>query len=297
MSFALVLFPDFALILLGTFLYRTARFGDSFWSGLEQLVYFVLFPALLFLSTASAKFELMTTGLFMVAGASVTVLGFLLGNVARLVYRGEPSSFASGVQTAFRFNSYLALAIAGQVGSEPGIALMALLLGTNVPISNALAVYGLARHGGVGLGRAMLRNPLILATLSGLVWNGLGLTLPEFVAATLARLGAASIALGLIAVGAGLRLSGNDAPRSLIAWWLAVKLLALPACAYLAARLLALDDLQRQTLILFAALPTASSAYILATRMGGNGPLVAFLISAGTLVSAFTLPAWLLLAR
>ena len=44
--------------------------------------------------------------------------------------------------------------------------------------------------------------------------------------------------------------------------------------------------------VLFAALPTASSAYILATRMGGDGRIVAWLISATTLGSMLTLPLW-----
>jgi predicted permease len=58
---------------------------------------------------------------------------------------------------------------------------------------------------------------------------------------------------------------------------------------------MALPPLQLQIAVMFCALPTASSAYVLATRMGGNGTLVAFLISAGTLLSIATLPLWLLL--
>jgi malonate transporter len=48
---------------------------------------------------------------------------------------------------------------------------------------------------------------------------------------------------------------------------------------------------------MFCALPTASSAYVLAARMGSNAPLVAFLISAGALLSIVTLPIWLMLAH
>ena len=48
-------------------------------------------------------------------------------------------------------------------------------------------------------------------------------------------------------------------------------------------------------LLLFAALPTASAAYVLAMRMGGDGRMVAVLISLGTLFSALTIPGWLLL--
>ncbi len=143
----------------------------------------------------------------------------------------------------------------------------------------------------------MLRNPLIIATVGGLGLNLLGIHLPEFVMATVQRLGTASIALGLIAVGAGLRLTGTVVERPTLAWWLAVKLIAAPAVAWLIATRCALPPLQREIAILFAALPTASSAYILAVRMGGNGAIVAFLISAGTVISAVTLPVWIGIAR
>ncbi|WP_333904645.1 AEC family transporter, partial [Achromobacter insolitus] len=76
---------------------------------------------------------------------------------------------------------------------------------------------------------------------------------------------------------------------------LAVKLAALPAVALLVARLLALPPLESRMLLLFAALPTASAAYVLAMRMGGDGRMVAVLISLGTLFSALTIPLWLML--
>jgi predicted permease len=39
-------------------------------------------------------------------------------------------------------------------------------------------------------------------------------------------------------------------------------------------------------------MPTASSAYILAMRMGGDGRSVAWLISASTLLAMLSLPLW-----
>ena len=71
----------------------------------------------------------------------------------------------------------------------------------------------------------------------------------------------------------------------------------LSAIGYALGRWLALPSLQLQIVVMFCALPTASSAYVLAARMGGNGPFVAFLISAGTLLSLATLPLWLSLVR
>ncbi len=75
-------------------------------------------------------------------------------------------------------------------------------------------------------------------------------------------------------------------------WFLAVKLLALPVLALAVGAWLGLSGLNYQVVVLFAALPTASSAYILAVRMGGDGRSVAWLISVSTLASMVTLPLW-----
>ena len=72
MSFALLLLPDFLLIAGGALLKRAGGFGAAFWPGLERLVYFVLFPALLFLTTATS--ELAGFGLLPLAAALILAL-------------------------------------------------------------------------------------------------------------------------------------------------------------------------------------------------------------------------------
>ncbi len=297
LSVALLLVPDFALIAVGWLLKRYARFELAFWTGLERLVYFVLFPSLLFTSTATAKLDFDATAGVVGAAIAAVFVGVVLGYAARPLLKPSPDVFASGVQCAFRFNSYVALALAGRLGGGDGIALMAVALGVCVPIANGFAVYALARHAETGVLREMLRNPLILATVGGLIVNVAGLHLPEPIVATLQRLGNASIALGLIAVGAGLTLGGTIVERPTLAWFVAVKLVAAPAVVFALVAWLGLPPLQREIAVLFAALPSASSAYILAVRMGGNGAVVAFIISASTVLSVVTLPLWILAAR
>ena len=294
---ALLLAPDFCLILLGALLHRRANFGHTFWRGLEQLVYFVLFPALLFQSTSTVRLELASVAPLLAAALTASVAGLVAGYLALPLFRPDALLFASGLQTAFRFNSYIGLAVAARIGGEPGIALMAVLIGVHVPFCNAASVTVLARHRNTGIWREMVRNPLILATLAGLLVNLAGLRLPESGTLILTRLGNASIALGLMAIGAGLRLERQVAERAMIGWFTAVKLLLVPGVAWLLGNALELPPLQRQIVVMFAALPTASSAYILAVRMGGNGPIVAFLVTLGTLVSLVTLPLWLALVR
>ncbi len=295
MSSALLLVPDFSLILIGWLLVRYSPFDRAFWSGVERLVYFVLFPALLLQSTNSAVFNFSSTSAMLGLALAVTALGMALGYAVKWVLRPDALDFASGLQTAFRFNSYIGLALASRVGGTEGLAMMAVIVGCTVPLCNVAAVWALARHGETQLWRELARNPLILATAGGLLTNLIGLHPPEVIGMTLNRLGSASTALGLMTVGAGLQMRGATSTVGPVAWWSGVKLLAMPCFAWLAGRHLPLTELQYQIVVLFASLPTASSAYILAVRMGGNGPMVAATISLMTVAAIVTTPFWLAL--
>jgi len=296
MQILLLLLPDFSLIALGALMYRITRWGNEFWSGLEKLVYYLLFPALLFLSTARLQLHFDTTGKLLLAGMLACLGGIVLTWLGKPFINTAPITYASGMQTAYRFNSYMALALASRLGGQEGVSLMALLLGFGVPLCNMAAVHALAHRSGNVL-RELKKNPLLIATASGLLFSAAGLHLPELLEAALSRLGMASIALGLLTVGAGLRLSSASDNKLMSAYFTAIKLLAVPALGYGLGCSLALPALQLQIVVLFCALPTAASCYVLATRMGGDGPATAFLISLGTLASAVTIPFWLTLLQ
>jgi predicted permease len=299
MQTALLLLPDFALIALGAVLRRMFHLGDHFWSGLEKLVYYVLFPALLFNAIARQHLDFASSMPVALSGFVIMGSGILLGLMARLIFTLPAMQFASLFQCAYRFNTYIALAVASKINGAAGIAAMGLICGVTVPLANASAVWMLARHGNMGLWRELVRNPLILATVAGLIWSGLGLGIAAPVQAFLIRLSDASIALGLMSVGAALRLRGGLPPptRPAAAYLVMVKLLLLPCVALLASQMLQLSPLQADTALIFAALPVASSAYILAQRMNGDGASVAWLISITTVLAMFTIPLWLMFAR
>ena len=94
-------------------------------------------------------------------------------------------------------------------------------------------------------------------------------------------------------MGAGLKPSAASGDGAFAAHAVAVKLVAMPAAALALAHWMALPTLAAQVLVLFAAMPSASASYILASRMGGDGPYVARLITTTTLASAVAIPFWL----
>jgi predicted permease len=231
----------------------------------------------------------------MLAVAGVAMGGAMLLGLAGRMFAITPVSFASQYQCAFRFNSYIGLAVAGTLYGVPGIAAMGIVVGLMVPPANLAAVWMLARHGDAGIWRELARNPLILATLAGIAANLGGFEPPVVMLKFLGRLGDAAIVLGLLAVGAGLRIvgAGGTATHLAAAYFLVVKLVAMPGIALLLIRGFGLSGVHADVALIFAALPAASSAYILAQRMGGDGARVAWLISAGTLASMLSIPFWL----
>jgi malonate transporter and related proteins len=289
----LFLLPDFALILFGAWLGRHMDLGESFWKGAEKIVYFVFFPPLLFYSINTARFSLLEAGLFIGAGLTAFVASIALSFLGRRLVKPSPKVFASIVQTGFRYNSYVGLALTASLFGTPGVALFALMVAFCVPIANLFAVYALARQRNTHLGRELLTNPLVIATVTGLLSNLLGLTLWPPLASVVLRMGNASLALGLLCIGAGLTLRAVDTSRWVLGYYTVLKLIGMPLLMLAAIRLFGVGRLEAQVLVLFGALPTASSAYILATRMGGVGPPVAFLISLQTLLAMLTLPFWM----
>lgn len=245
MSGLLLVLPDFLVILLGVLL-RARFFTDSaFWMRTEKLVFYVLFPAMLFLSVAGSTVALGDAAIFLSAGVLSMSLAAGLAWGIRYLVQTDDVTHASVFQCGFRFNSYIGFALAARIGGDEALALLALLIAVWVPISNALATAEIARavakangvegaesadwaaesgnaggeNGKVGAqprtpltGRALLRktlrgvvtNPLILATVGGLLWKGFGLPLSATLVQTLKHLGDASLALGLLCIGAGL---------------------------------------------------------------------------------------------
>ncbi|MEW6204427.1 MAG: AEC family transporter [Pseudomonadota bacterium] len=292
----LLLFPDFAIIALG-YLLRRFWMAPAAWVTIEKLVYFVLFPCLLFFSVVSSNFDVNTVGAFALGGPAVIFSAFVLGWLGLLFSKMGRVDFASGLQTAYRFNSYIGLALASRLGGQSAVANIAILLALGVPLCNVLAVGTMSKGGRLGAFVDILKNPLIIGTCLGIAAKLMGVQVPEPVMLTLERLAQAAVSLGLLAVGAGLVFSGLKGNWPVSVWWLFVKLLVSPLVAVLYAHFTGLSQEQTTVLLVFSAIPSASSAYILAARMGGNAPLVACLISMSTVGAAISLPLVFALAQ
>ena len=294
MNYAQLLFPDFSLILCGYLVCRYTALNRTVWEQVESLVYFFLFPVLLFHSIVRTPLDLLAASHLIMAGL---VLGFCsisityaLPKIPFLRKHIDVRLHAASAQVGFRFNSFIALALAERVAGPQALLLIAVLIGVCVPMFNVAAVWPMARHSQRSFGRELIRNPLILATASGLLANLVGLQIPSWIEPTLQRIGAASLALGLMTAGAGMYFGDLIKAKTLAISLLTIRHLITPILALGLARAFSLDTTQTTVLLAFSALPTATNCYVLATRMGYNGAFVAGLVTLSTVLGMLSLP-------
>lgn len=294
----LAIWPLFAVICAGHVMARGNWPSAAFWPAAEKINYFVLFPALLVSSLASAPVH--DPALFRLGGAGVaTIL------IAALVLWGlrhlrpvSAARFGPIMQGAVRFNTYLALSVLAGLAGPQGIEQAAVYLAVAVPLVNVLSILALSagdRSDGAAatpamLARTILRNPLILACLCGFALATTGVGLPLGTAQFVGLLGQGSLPLGLLCVGAALQPRALRRDAGTLGMIGAARLLLLPLLAWAVCGAFGLDPLATLVVVVFSAVPTAPTAYVLTRQLGGDGPFMAGIVTAQTLMAVATIP-------
>ncbi|WP_353474654.1 AEC family transporter [Salipiger sp. H15] len=294
----ITIWPLFGLICLGFLLARRGFPDPGFWPAAERLNYFLLFPALLVSSLMKAPLsdpQILRLGAASVATICLVSLGLALARKIRPV---PAARFGPALQGAVRFNTYLGLAITTSLAGSEGVARAAIYLALAVPLVNVLSIIALSeaevlRRPGVLL-RTMARNPLILACLAGIALALSGIGLPWGGERFLELLARGSLPLGLLCVGAALQPGAMRRDLPALAGNSALRLLLVPGIAALVALAFGLGRVETLVLVVFSAIPTAPTAYVLTRQMGGDGTLMAGLVTAQTLAAVLTIPLVLL---
>lgn len=291
------LLPIFLLVLLGGAV--RARLSENAWAGLDRLNFEILFPALIFTAAASRPID--PSNLLIVGPLvwAVLLLGLGLGWLARPFGPSRFLDFAGGWQTAWRFNTALGFVLVTALPSAD-VGLYAITIGLGIPMANIFAVSALSRGEGLGVGTALRKvalNPFLLASLAGVAVGLSGVVIPAPVLAPVKMVAQAAIPVALISIGATLRWGALARLDRFSGILVGTKLVALPAVVAGVALLLGVSAPIVPVLVIFAALPTASAAHVLAAGFGADRALAATLIAQSTLLSAVTLPVWMAVAE
>jgi len=298
-ALATAVLPVFLLILLGYVIRRRGWIAPAFWEPAERITYLFMLPALLVTTLARADFSALPAaamaGAMLLAIAAMTALLIVFH---LLTGRNGPAVTAV-LQTSIRPNTYIGLSLAFALYGEAGLAIAALALAVVVPSVNVISIAALLRLGdqaprpgasAPGFARSLLKNPLILACLLGIILNVTGVGLPPVAGETLTILARAALPVALLAVGAGLDFGTARTSGGWVAGAAALKLAGLPLLTAGFCLLLGVHGLPLTVAVIFNALPAATSSYILARQMGGAPGLVASILTVQTLAAALTLP-------
>ncbi len=294
------LLPVFLLIVLGAALRRFLLTDELHWIGCERLVYYVLFPALLIVTLARADLTHIPVagvgGALLLAVIAMSVLCLALRPVLATRLGVSGPTFTSIFQGATRWQTYVALSVAGNLYGDAGLALASVAMVAMIPLLNVINVAVLARYAApkrlswsqtIG---TIARNPFIWGCLIGLVINVAHIPLPGPVLSFADALGRSALAVGLLTVGAGLQLDRLVKPGFASLLTVALKLLAMPAIAIGFGILFDLSGPNLVVVACCAAVPSASNAYVLARQLGGDAPLLAEILTLQTILAFATMP-------
>ena len=297
----LLISPVFILIILGSLLRRIGVPELSFWHISDKLIYWVLIPALLFhhvsqitlSSTMLASYAVVIlSGLFI-----VTTLSFITGKL----FGYTPQIWTSVMQGAARHNAFIALAIAGSLFGDEGLALGAIFMVILIPIINIFIVSAMATTLNQEKGNnsrpsifdvffELIKNPFILAIVTGLVISFVDAERIIIIHETTGLLGSAALPIMLLSIGANIKIRELSLTITPIIIANVLKLFIFPIVVLFVAKSMSLSQFETTIAVIFAAVPTAASSYSLAKQFGGDTQLMTSIITIQVALSFITIP-------
>ena len=292
--------PVLLVMSLGIFIRSRKLVPEETYDRISTMCFHYLLPFLLFHNIYDARVE----GAF-----SPRLLIFLEAGV--LIWFGvnyalfavmEPDRRARGayIQNAFRSNiAIVGVSLAQSLmGDGPGVASMALATAVLIPTFNTLAVVTLesCRGGHADIGsivRQILKNPLIRASVLGVIFLLLDIRLPQPVEQAVKNIGNTGSTMTLVALGASLRLEGIQKNFRRAILCSAHRLLITPLVMVTAACLLGFRGDDLGVILICAGAPTAASAYPMALACDSDHELTAQVVVSTSMFFCLTMLLWI----
>ncbi len=288
--------PLILMMAVGYGLKKIGILKEGFVAQANQFCFKVTLPIQLFCSIAKQSMKGFNGGLIGFASAAILAVAGILCLIVPRVEKSRPAA-ASEIQGIFRSNFLLfGLPLAVNMFGDEGMLPTALLLPVAIPLFNILAVLILSyfgkENGKLNLKGTLLsiaKNPLIIASLLGIVVSLLPFSLPEVVNKPLSDIGSTATPMALMMLGAQFdfrRLRGNLKKALLCT---AMRLLAVPAVVLTGAILLGFRGPELGAIFILFSAPTAVSSYVMAQNMDADSDLAGQLVVLTTLCAGVTL--------
>ncbi len=298
--------PLFLLVLLGYGLKRMGMFSDEWLTIANNFSFKVTLSVLLFYDTFTADTSVSISPQ-VVAFAVLGVIGVTL-----LSYMTVPfivkDRFRTGVviQGIFRsnfllFGMPLAINMFGNVGRPIAATLVAIV----IPLFNLLAVITLTvfnkNSGGridvLKLLKGVVTNPLIIGCALGYLLRAIHFSLPQVALSTLSQVAGVAVPLALIILGGQFKFNGFLKNIKTVSTVVLVKLIIVPIIMVFIAVSMGFRGVELGVLMTIFGAPGAVSSSIMAYGMDCDGDLAGQIVVLGTLVSVFSMFAFIFILK
>ncbi|PCJ23851.1 MAG: permease [Rickettsiales bacterium] len=293
--------PIFLIALLGSVIRRKYLTSDEFWRGLEKLSFYILFPTVLFeyslkVDLTSSEFFKLTVALI---AANLTITIMLVIYQMKTDYDGV--QFTSVFQGATRYNNYIFFAIGAALFGESGLSIIATISPYLLILTSVTSIMSFTHYVPNSAGKKTLRNnlvlmmksiiasPIIIASVLGMSFNYFQIELNIGILNTIHSLASSALAIGILIVGAGIKLKLKPEHLKQVVLASSVKLILMPVVTFIALVALDITGPAKSIAILFSCLPCSSSSYILSRQLGGDPETMSSIITFTTIFSILSL--------
>ncbi|MFY9589566.1 AEC family transporter [Rickettsia endosymbiont of Halotydeus destructor] len=293
--------PIFLITILGSIIKTKWLTSEEFWRGIEKLSYFVLFPAMLFNYVSTADLSVSSIIKLVLALIISTCIISISLAIYQKKYNIDKAQFTSIFQGSIRYNSYIFFGVSAPLLGQEGLAIVAVISSYMIIFTNILSVISFAYYipdksvattlktSILLMVKLIIRNPLIIASIVGFMFNYSNLELHLGLKKTLDSLSNAALAIGMLNVGAGLRFTIHKELLFNVLLTSFIKLIAFPLVTVIVLWLMSIDGVNKSVGVLYSCLPCASTAYVLSRQLGGDPESMASIITFTTFFSLITL--------
>ena len=293
--------PIFLITVLGSIIKNKWLTSEEFWRGIEKLSYFILFPAMILNYVSTADLSI-TSIIKLVVALIISTMFVSLGLVIyQRKYNIDKVQFTSIFQGSIRYSNYIFFGVSAPLLGPNGLAVVAVISSYMIIFTNILSVMIFAYYipntsvtnniktNFILMVKLVVRNPLIIASLVGFVFNYLHFELHLSLKKALDSLSNAALAIGMLNVGAGLNFTIRQELLLNVMFASFVKLVVLPLVSVIVLKLMSIDGINRSVGILYSCLPSASTAYMMSRQLGGDPDSMASIITFTTFFSVITI--------
>lgn len=301
-----IVLPVFLVVGFGYVVRWRNILSDGAIDGLMTFAQSVAIPCLLFLAIARLDLKSEFNAPLLISFYAGALAGFFAGLfAARFVFsRPWTDAVAIGFVSLFSNSLLLGLPITERAFGPDALAGNYAIIAIHAPFCYAVGITAMeiARAQGNGafqtlrqIGRAMLRNILVMAIAAGFVVNLTGIPLPGVLVEALALVGRAALPTALFALGGVLYLYRPEGDLKIVAFLCVVSLIVHPAMTWTLGSAFGLETDAFRSAILTAASAPGINAYVFANLYGVGKRVAATTVLVGTGLSIFTVWGWLAL--